>query len=110
MTWQVYLLVCGTRTYIGMTNNTKRRLRQHNREIVGGAKSTHWGAPNWKMLLHIDGFETRSEACRWEKLAKLRARGLNQRMQALIGIAHGKCPKGKRHYEPPTNLCVIIGV
>lgn len=111
--WQVYLLACGTRTYIGMTNNVTRRLRQHNREIVGGARSTEWGAPNWRMVLYVDGFTTRSEACRWEKLAKLRSRGLNQRMQALTEIAQGRCPPGgprKKHYHPPENLCVIIGV
>jgi predicted GIY-YIG superfamily endonuclease len=27
--------------YIGCTNNLKRRLKQHNRELKGGAKSTH---------------------------------------------------------------------
>jgi predicted GIY-YIG superfamily endonuclease len=28
------------RTYVGITNNLKRRLRQHNGEIKGGARST----------------------------------------------------------------------
>jgi predicted GIY-YIG superfamily endonuclease len=38
----VYLLVNNTNncTYIGCTNNTIRRLRQHNSELVGGAKYT----------------------------------------------------------------------
>jgi predicted GIY-YIG superfamily endonuclease len=41
----VYLLVNTDKynncTYIGMTNNPDRRLRQHNGDIKGGAKYTH---------------------------------------------------------------------
>ena len=35
----VYLLynTCNNKTYLGITNNSRRRLRQHNGEIKGGA-------------------------------------------------------------------------
>jgi predicted GIY-YIG superfamily endonuclease len=36
----VYLLQSNKKTYIGATVNLQRRLRQHNREIKGGAKYT----------------------------------------------------------------------
>lgn len=42
MEYYLYLLYHPNknRTYLGITNNMKRRWRQHNGEIKGGAKST----------------------------------------------------------------------
>ena len=53
----VYLLSSTTknRTYVGYTCNIKRRLRQHNGEITGGAKATRNGRP-WKMICYVKGF------------------------------------------------------
>ena len=45
----------GDRTYNGYTNNLQRRLRQHNREIRGGAKSTK--GRSWKYLVCITSDE-----------------------------------------------------
>lgn len=45
----------GDRTYNGYTNNLQRRLRQHNREICGGAKSTKGSC--WKYLVCITSVE-----------------------------------------------------
>jgi predicted GIY-YIG superfamily endonuclease len=44
----VYLLKrvagkCRNSSYVGYTSNLKRRLRQHNAEIKGGAKATRGG-------------------------------------------------------------------
>jgi len=35
-----YILENGRSTYVGITNNRVKRLRQHNSEISGGAKYT----------------------------------------------------------------------
>lgn len=54
-------------TYNGSTNNLIRRLRQHNGEIVGGAKSTKNKGP-WVYLVIWDGFANKKEAlsCEWK--------------------------------------------
>ena len=61
----VYVIHSGNRTYCGKTNNFARRLRQHNGEIVGGAKYTRT-ATNWAPLIVIRGFQTNSEALKAE--------------------------------------------
>ena len=38
--------------YIGFTNNPERRIRQHNREIKGGAWKTKKNKGNWYDFLH----------------------------------------------------------
>lgn len=52
-------------TYNGKTNDPKRRLRQHNGEIVGGAKQTAKTRPN-EMFCLIKGFESNVEAMQAE--------------------------------------------
>ena len=53
------------KTYVGITNNLRRRLRQHNGEICGGAKSTKHARP-WSVATTITGFRSRSEALMFE--------------------------------------------
>ena len=48
-----YILQNGANlTYNGYTNNTKRRIRQHNSEIMGVAKATR-GKPTWRYLVWV---------------------------------------------------------
>lgn len=97
--WSVYLIVNGTRTYIGCTTDVRRRLRQHNRELVGGARSTAWGAPHWSLNSVLEGFPDRSSACRWEKLLKTRARGLESRRHSFYLVSINMCPRYKRNKQ-----------
>lgn len=41
-----------THTYAGYTNNLIRRIRQHNKEICGGARSTSQNGP-WEFAITI---------------------------------------------------------
>lgn len=52
-------------TYVGKTNNPTRRIRQHNGEIVGGAKATSSKRP-YKMYCIIEGFQTEHDALSYE--------------------------------------------
>lgn len=57
------------RTYNGYTVDPKRRIRQHNQEIKGGAKYTKkWGNKNWEIYVLIKGFPDNKNAlqCEWK--------------------------------------------
>ncbi|WP_321325176.1 GIY-YIG nuclease family protein [Thiomicrorhabdus sp.] len=63
--WFVYLLRCADNTlYCGITTNLIKRLRQHNGEIVGGAKYTKVRQPC--ELVYSEKSESRSEASKRE--------------------------------------------
>ena len=69
--WYCYILrstnpLYPNQTYNGSTNNIKRRLRQHNGEITGGAKATKGKGP-WEIYAVLTGFLSHSEAlsCEW---------------------------------------------
>ena len=59
--------------YVGMTVDPARRLRQHNREIVGGARATSKHR-NWQARALFGPYPSRSEALRAEYTLK-RKRG-----------------------------------
>ena len=52
------------RTYVGATNNFTKRIRQHNREITGGAKAT--SGFSWRPLMLINGFKSSNELLSFE--------------------------------------------
>jgi structure-specific endonuclease subunit SLX1 len=91
----VYLLLADSgNTYVGATVDLDRRLRQHNKEITGGAHAT--GAKvaageKWIRVCHVKNFPTWQAALqfewRWKSLSrkkdKLRMMPLERRLSAL---------------------------
>lgn len=65
MNYACYCLLSETgSTYVGSTNNLERRLRQHNCELVGGAKATK--GKTWKRILSVSGFPDHTSALQFE--------------------------------------------
>ena len=71
--YNLYLLenTLNNRTYVGITNNLERRLRQHNGKIKGGAKYTHnfKGLGEWKYKMYISNL-TKNESLSLERSVK----------------------------------------
>jgi predicted GIY-YIG superfamily endonuclease len=68
--WYVYLLInsASTRTYVGATVDPDRRLRQHNGELVGGARATH--GDSWQRVCLVRGFPDERAALQFEWMWK----------------------------------------
>jgi len=79
MDYCIYILVHTEhqKTYCGITNNIKRRLRQHNKEIKGGAKYTTINKLNgeWQIYLTIPNLEKRQALSMEWKIHHTRACG-----------------------------------
>jgi predicted GIY-YIG superfamily endonuclease len=100
--WYVYLLVNtkNNSTYLGVTNDTKKRLKRHNGELKGGAKYTKAkkGSGKWKYNLIAGGF-TKSEALSIERTAKnkrKKAKGrtpLARRLNVLLPLLNSRIKK-----------------
>ena len=78
--WYVYVIRSKSsgRTYVGATVNESRRIRQHNGEISGGARSTRGFRP-WELIRIIGPIPTQREALKEERrIKKLRKRRLDK--------------------------------
>ena len=79
-TWFVYVIQGSARGakpgryYVGATTSPAKRLRQHNKELVGGAKATKSGGP-WEPRALYGPYETKSEAYQAEYALKHQKRG-----------------------------------
>ena len=90
----VYLLIStsGT-TYVGATVNLHRRLRQHNKELVGGAKATSnkvKKGESWTRVCFVYNFPSWASALqfewRWKRLGRKFSKKMNpleRRLRAL---------------------------
>ena len=65
-------------TYIGATVNLDKRIRQHNKEIKGGAKATSIKVEQgevWKYICYVENFPNYNEALkfewRWKQISRL---------------------------------------
>jgi structure-specific endonuclease subunit SLX1 len=90
----VYLLTATNgNTYVGATVDLERRLRQHNKELVGGAHATGikvLQGESWTRAAHVSGFPDWQAALqfewRWKHLSRkypVKINPLERRMNAL---------------------------
>ena len=83
MGYSIYLLQHNTgRTYIGITTDINRRVRQHNGELTGGAKATTRLGFGWVVKAILSTFD-KSKALQLERLFK-KKRGLQSRLNVFI--------------------------
>jgi len=119
----VYLLECSDKsTYVGATVDVDHRLRQHNKEIKGGAVATTKKISmghTWKRALYVRGFPTWSAALQFEWAFKYYSRKfgkrmypLERRMRGLHHILHLDRPTSKAvpYYEYNNGLDEVDGI
>ena len=120
MSYTVYCLQSTqdpSKTYIGCTNNPVRRLRQHNGEIVGGARFTRAHRP-WRHAWIVSGLEQRDALqLEWAmKHKRSKGAGLLGRTKTLRRLLTLErwCRKGRLVSELRAKLrvkyCVPCGV
>ena len=112
----VYLLECTDQsTYVGATIDIHRRLRQHNKEIKGGAVATTSKVARghtWNRVLHVHGFPDWSSALQFEWAFKhhsrkfLQYKPMERRMRGLHMIMNMEKPTSKAipYYEYTNGL------
>lgn len=117
--WSCYLLrTCdggSQKTYVGVTPDLDRRLRQHNGLQSGGAKATH--GRKWERACHVRGFPDHTAVLqfewRWKQLSRPpKAHGppLERRLRALQQLLALDRPTSAAvpYAEYPTPLEVVM--
>lgn len=121
MSFYVYLLLSSDNsTYVGATVDLDRRLRQHNKEIKGGAfitSSKVLKGETWIRVAHVEGFPDWQSALqfewRWKQLTrkiKIKMSPLQRRMEALkqLLLLDKPTTKAKLYTEWPNQPNVVI--
>lgn len=116
----VYLLVSTNgATYVGATVDVNRRLRQHNKEIKGGACATGMKVARgetWRRHCYVSGFPNWSASLqfewRWKQLSRKLPKAMNpleRRLVALDQLLHLERPTQKAMaYSEWENPPVVI--
>ena len=121
MSFFVYLLLSSDNsTYVGATVDLNRRLRQHNKEIKGGAHATGSKVEKgevWIRACHVEGFPDWQAALqfewRWKQLTRkitITVHPLHRRMVALKQLLNleRSTTKAKAYTEWPEPPNVIV--
>ena len=121
MSFFVYLLLSSDScTYVGATVDLDRRLRQHNKEIKGGAHATSakvLKGETWIRACHVEGFPDWQAALqfewRWKQLTRkltVKSSPLERRIIALKQLINLERPttKAKAYSEWLTPLEVVL--
>jgi predicted GIY-YIG superfamily endonuclease len=118
--WSLYLLyhTASKRTYLGVTTDVDRRLRQHRGELTGGARFTtriqaSFPQGEWILVAVLSTFPNQSEVTRWERLLKLKTVGIKARFKAMENIAKGEYPDSfsqrmREKYEIPDVILKVF--
>ena len=76
-------------TYVGVTNSMKRRIRQHNGELCGGAKATSRRRP-WSYAAFVGPFDSYRCALQfewaWKHARPRRSHGMLARVKKLRSV------------------------
>ena len=123
MSFYVYLLLSSDNsTYVGATVDLDRRLRQHNKEIKGGATATGVKVAKgetWIRAAHVKGFPDWQAALqfewRWKQISRkiatnYKMKPLEKRMHALKQLINLERPttKAKAYSEWPAPPEVVL--
>tara|TARA_Y100000816_G_C25975941_1_gene509457 strand:+ start:196 stop:573 length:378 start_codon:yes stop_codon:yes gene_type:complete len=111
-------------TYIGATVDLDKRIRQHNKEIKGGANATSLKVNNgemWNYICYVENFPTWNEALkfewRWKQISrqiqklKPREKPIDRRLEALKQLLNLDRPTTKALYysewDVPPNIIYV---
>ena len=122
MSFYVYLLLSSDNsTYVGATIDLDRRLRQHNKEIKGGATATGIKVEKgetWIRATHVKGFPDWQAALQFEwrwkqisrKIQSQKIKPIEKRMLALKQLLNLERPtsKAKAYSEWPSPPEVVL--
>lgn len=108
--WAFYIIQNNKCTYAGVSPDPFRRLRQHNGEIVGGAKYTTSKGPGWTHVCIITGFKTKIQVLQFEWAVKHEpprgAGGFTNRIKKLFSV----CNKDKWTSNAPISSEVPLKI